>query len=148
MSAISTNNSHLLQSVLSDPKLLRSFETYLHRINAHQNLLFIEAMSQLRYDYSKTPEVALKRYLYIKWSLQQQLLIWLIRMQKSFFSDDSKLALSNITTKEKVNTEIEDLQWAIIRREDAVAVLIETEEQVLEALVKTSFSATCEIQIS
>ncbi|KAI7880754.1 FAD/NAD(P)-binding domain-containing protein [Lichtheimia hyalospora FSU 10163] len=73
-------------------------------------------MSQLRYDYSKTPEVALKR------------------MQKSFFSDDSKLALSNITTKEKVNAEIEDLQWAIIRREDAVAVLIETEEQVLEAL--------------
>lgn len=65
MSAISTNNnSHLLQSVLSDPKLLRSFETYLHRINAHQNLLFIEAMSQLRYDYSKTPEIALRRYTY------------------------------------------------------------------------------------
>lgn len=45
--------------------------------------------------------------------------------------------LSNITTKAKVNAEIEDLQWAIIRREDAVAVLLETEEQVLEALVRT-----------
>lgn len=60
-----TTNSQLLQSVLSDPRLLRSFESYLHRINAHQNLLFIEAMSQLRYDYSKTPEIALRRYLFI-----------------------------------------------------------------------------------
>lgn len=65
-------------------------------------------------------------------------MLW-IRIHKSFFSEDSKLVLSNITTKDKVNAEIEDLQWAIIRREDAVAVLVETEEQVLEVLVNTCF---------
>lgn len=65
-------------------------------------------------------------------------MLW-VRIHKSFFSEDSKLVLSNITTKDKVNAEIEDLQWAIIRREDAVAVLAETEEQVLEVLVNTCF---------
>lgn len=77
-------------------------------------------------------------YLRMIFTTTMTYMLW-VRIHKSFFSEDSKLVLSNITTKDKVNAEIEDLQWAIIRREDAVAVLAETEEQVLEVLVNTCF---------
>ena len=59
------STASLLQDVLSDPRLLRSFESYLRRINAHENLLFVEAMSQLRYESdSSNREIALNRYIY------------------------------------------------------------------------------------
>lgn len=42
--------SFLLQRVLADPKLLKDFEYFLGRTWCHENLLFIEAMSQLRHE--------------------------------------------------------------------------------------------------
>ena len=55
----------LIQNVLSDPKLLASFEAYLLHNDTHHlghNLLFMEAMSQLRHENdSKTIESMLHR---------------------------------------------------------------------------------------
>lgn len=42
--------SFLLQRVLADPKLLNDFEHFLGRTWCHENLLFIEAMAQLRHE--------------------------------------------------------------------------------------------------
>ncbi|KAI9322529.1 hypothetical protein BX666DRAFT_2109025 [Dichotomocladium elegans] len=115
MSTPSHNN--LLQDVLSKPKMLRSFESYLRRVNAHENLLFIEAMAQLRHDHNSTNfEVALNR------------------IYKSFLAENADLRLTEVTTKQQVEHDMESLHWAIIRREDAVDVLRETEEQVLAIL--------------
>lgn len=60
---MASKSEDLLHDVLSEPKLLHSFESYLRQIHAHENLLFIEAISQMRYDNSFTNfEVALNRY--------------------------------------------------------------------------------------
>ncbi|KAI9313217.1 hypothetical protein BX666DRAFT_1980726 [Dichotomocladium elegans] len=116
MATEAATSQHVLQNVLSDPKLLRSFESYLRRIDAHQYLLFAETMSQLRYDYSKSPEVVLKR------------------IHMTFFTPDSKYRLENISTIEQVNNDVSALQWVIIRREDAISVLLDSEEEVLSIL--------------
>lgn len=39
-----------LNEVLRDPKLIKSFEVFLTRNWAQENLLFIEAMNQLRHE--------------------------------------------------------------------------------------------------
>ncbi|KAI7856029.1 hypothetical protein BDC45DRAFT_549318 [Circinella umbellata] len=111
------STASLLQDVLSDPRLLRSFESFLRRISAHENLLFIEAMSQLRYENdSSNREIALNR------------------IYKTFLTEGGGLELKNITTKEQVKRDMEALQWAILRREDVIEVLQDTERQVLAAL--------------
>jgi hypothetical protein len=43
-----------LQQVLKDPILLNSFETYLVQNWSQENLLFIEAMNQLRHESAGT----------------------------------------------------------------------------------------------
>ncbi|KAI8145842.1 hypothetical protein BJV82DRAFT_554763 [Fennellomyces sp. T-0311] len=109
--------SSLLQDVLSDPRLLRSFESYLRRTSSHENLLFIEAMAQLRYENdSSSREVALHRIF------------------KTFIQDGAGLELKNITTKEQIKEDLDSLHWSILTREDAVEVLQETEHQVLATL--------------
>ncbi|KAI9497800.1 hypothetical protein BDB00DRAFT_916219 [Zychaea mexicana] len=111
------STSSLLQDVLSDPRLLRSFESYLRRCGAHENLLFIEAMSQLRYESdSSNREIALNR------------------IYKSFLTEGAGLELKNVTTKEQVRRDMEALQWAILRREDVIEVLQDTESQILAVL--------------
>ncbi|CDH54154.1 pyridine nucleotide-disulfide oxidoreductasefamily protein [Lichtheimia corymbifera JMRC:FSU:9682] len=56
------------------------------------------------------------------------------RIYKSFLSDNANLKLHSVTTKEQVEQDMEGLHWAIIRREDAVKILEETERQVLANL--------------
>lgn len=54
-----------LHEILKDPILLGSFETYLTKSWAQENLLFIEAMNQLRHDVvgtSKDAEEIFRRY--------------------------------------------------------------------------------------
>lgn len=54
-----------LQQVLKDPILLSSFESYLTQSWSQENLLFIEAMNQLRHEELETSadvEEIFKRY--------------------------------------------------------------------------------------
>lgn len=46
-----------LHEVMKDPVLLSSFETYLSQNFAHENLLFIEAMNQLRHEPGSSSEI-------------------------------------------------------------------------------------------
>jgi hypothetical protein len=113
-----SNTSYTLQQVLSNPKLLCSFEAFLRQTWSHENLLFIEALSQLKHENdSKIAEASLHR------------------IYKTFLAKGSPLEL-NVTTQEKVRQDIQALQWAIVDRIDAVTILEETETQVLDMLVR------------
>lgn len=57
-----------LHQVLEDPTLLGSFESYLTKSWSQENLLFIEAMNQLRHDSIGTSEDAeqmFRRYVFL-----------------------------------------------------------------------------------
>jgi hypothetical protein len=43
-------NGYTLHQVLSNPKLLCAFECFLRQTWSHENLLFIEALSQLKHE--------------------------------------------------------------------------------------------------
>ena len=51
-------------------------------------------------------------------------------------TEGAGLELKNVTTKEQVKRDMEALQWAILRREDVIEVLQDTERQVLAILVR------------
>ncbi|CAO3642813.1 unnamed protein product [Cunninghamella echinulata] len=108
--------SFLLQRVLADPKLLNDFEKYLCRTWCHENLLFIEAMNQLRHEENSRS---------IEHTLQ--------RIYKTFIAIGSPMEL-NISTQDYVKRRIESLQWSIIDKETALDVLKETESEVLVML--------------
>ncbi|KAI9256279.1 hypothetical protein BY458DRAFT_519562 [Sporodiniella umbellata] len=107
---------YTLQQVLSNPKLLCSFEAFLRESWSHENLLFIEALTQLKHEHDpKAAEAALHR------------------IYKTFLAKGSPLELS-VTTQATVKDAIQALQWAIVDRVDAVTILEETEAQVLSTL--------------
>ncbi|CAO3663898.1 unnamed protein product [Rhizopus stolonifer] len=109
-------STYTLQQVLSNPKLLCSFEAFLRETWSHENLLFIEALTQLKHEHDpKSAEAALHR------------------IYKTFLAKGSPLEL-NVNTQDKVKDDIQALQWAIVDRVDAVTILEETESQVLEIL--------------
>lgn len=112
-------STYTLQQVLSNPKLLCSFEAFLRETWSHENLLFIEALTQLKHEHDpKSAEAALHR------------------IYKTFLAKGSPLEL-NVNTQDKVKDDIQALQWAIVDRVDAVTILEETESQVLEILVSS-----------
>lgn len=116
--ASTCSNNYTLHQVLSNPKLLCAFECFLRQTWSHENLLFIEAMTQLKHEESpKAVEASLHR------------------IYKNFLAKGSPLEL-NVTTQDKVRQDIQALQWAIVDRVDAVTILQETEAQVLDMLVK------------
>ncbi|KAI8088774.1 uncharacterized protein BX664DRAFT_279352 [Halteromyces radiatus] len=108
--------SFLLQRVLSDPKLLCDFEQFLGQTWCHENLLFIEAMSQLRHEENQRS---------IELSLQ--------RIYKTFIAIGAPMEL-NITTQDQVKRKMDSLKWSIIDREEALNTLKETESEVLTML--------------
>ncbi|KAI7858498.1 hypothetical protein BDC45DRAFT_498490 [Circinella umbellata] len=110
----------LIQNVLSDPKLLASFEAYLRRNDTHylsHNLLFIEAMSQLRHENDP-----------------KKIESMLHRIYDTFLAPRGKLKLSDVTTRQQVSEDIDALSWCILSSEDAAGILKDTEKQVLETL--------------
>ncbi|KAG1139507.1 hypothetical protein G6F37_009713 [Rhizopus arrhizus] len=126
-----SNTSYTLQQVLSNPKLLCSFEAFLRQTWSHENLLFIEALGQLKHENdSKIAEASLHR------------------IYKTFLAKGSPLEL-NVTTQEKVRQDIQALQWAIVDRIDAVTILEETETQVLDMLKQklSEFIQTMDVPI-
>ena len=58
-----------------------------------------------------------------------------VRIYKTFLAPGSPFEL-NVTTQDQVRENIRSLQWAIVDRVDAVAILEETEVQVLDMLVR------------
>jgi hypothetical protein len=57
------NPNSELEQILKDPTRLISFETYLKSKMAQENLLFIEAVNQLRYGAPEHVEEILLRYI-------------------------------------------------------------------------------------
>ncbi|KAI9019401.1 hypothetical protein CLU79DRAFT_758665 [Phycomyces nitens] len=105
-----------LHDILTNPRLLFPFERFLRGSWSHENLLFIEAMSQLRHE--NDPKI-------VETTLH--------RIYKTFIACGSPLEL-NVTTQAKVKSKIDSMQWAILSRKEAVAILAETEDQVLTTL--------------
>ncbi|CAO3685146.1 unnamed protein product [Rhizopus stolonifer] len=131
-SSIFSITSYNLHQVLSNPKLLCSFEAFLRQNLSHENLLFIEALGQLKHeDNPKAAEVALHR------------------IYKTFLAKGAPLEL-NVTTQDQVRQDIQAVQWAIVDKVDAVTILEETESQVLDMLKQklTEFTQTMDVPIS
>ncbi|CEI93543.1 hypothetical protein RMCBS344292_07775 [Rhizopus microsporus] len=129
--ASTCSNNYTLHQVLSNPKLLCAFECFLRQTWSHENLLFIEAMTQLKHEESpKAVEASLHR------------------IYKNFLAKGSPLEL-NVTTQDKVRQDIQALQWAIVDRVDAVTILQETEAQVMDMLKQKleEFIETMEVPI-
>lgn len=128
--------STCLGEVLADPKLLAAFESFLRHTWSHENLLFIEAMAQLRHETDAANlEDMLNRY------FKFRCIIGLVaktvsRIYKTFIAEGAPLML-NVTTRAEVKEEIESLKWSIINTDVAVSTLHETEKEVLAMLVRT-----------
>ncbi|KAI8079379.1 hypothetical protein BDF21DRAFT_340400 [Thamnidium elegans] len=106
-----------LDEVLKDPMLLTAFEDYLTQTWSQENLLFIEAMNQLRHE-SGTPEDIEKIF---------------TRIYDTFVLLDAPLEL-NVNTQERVKEQLKSLRWSVISRDDALDLLKETEQEVLSML--------------
>ncbi|CEP17521.1 hypothetical protein [Parasitella parasitica] len=111
-----SSTQYTLNQVLSNPKLLCAFECFLRQTWSHENLLFIEAITQLKHETNaKAVEITLHR------------------IYKTFLAKGSPLEL-NVTTQDQVKEDIRSLEWAIVDRVDAVTILEETEAQVVDML--------------
>ncbi|KAI7888571.1 uncharacterized protein EV154DRAFT_425564 [Mucor mucedo] len=101
-----------LHNILSSPEQLAYFETYLQGIHAHENLLFIEALSELQHEkISKNIEIIVHR-------------IW-----KTFLTFDSPLEL-NVKSKERIDSFFHAHKWQVISKTDAQDVLKDAEVEV------------------
>lgn len=108
-----------LHQVLENPILLSSFESYLTKSWSQENLLFIEAMNQLRYDCIGTSEDAEEIFR---------------RIYNTFIAVNAPLEI-NVKTQELVKERLSTIQWAIFTRDQALGILKETEEEVLTMLL-------------
>ncbi|KAI9362824.1 hypothetical protein BD770DRAFT_315832 [Pilaira anomala] len=106
-----------LDEVMKDPMLLTAFEEFLTQTWSQENLLFIEAMNQLRHE-SGTPDDIEKIF---------------TRIYDTFVLLDAPLEL-NVNTQEKVREQLKLLRWSVITRDDALELLKETEQEVLSML--------------
>ncbi|KAF7722196.1 hypothetical protein EC973_003550 [Apophysomyces ossiformis] len=111
-----------LQDIITDPKLLRAFDKYLQQTQSHQNLLFIEAMSQLRHEEADPAKI--ERMLH--------------RIYKTFIQSGACLQLKT-DTQDQVKRDFDALRWAIIDRHLAISILKDTEEEV-SAFLNTKLS--------
>ncbi|KAI8069639.1 hypothetical protein BC940DRAFT_297165 [Gongronella butleri] len=106
----------ILQKVMTDPKLLADFEAFLAQTWSQENLLFVEAMTQLRHE-EQTRNIE----------------PMLHRIFKTFLIVGAPMEL-NVTTQERVRQNMAKLQWTIIDKATAIDILYETEAEVLSML--------------
>lgn len=127
-----------LNEILQDPILLGSFESYLTKSWAQENLLFIEAMNQLRHDAvetSKDVEEIFKRYVsFLKTINRIEIYHNINSIYSTFIAFNAPLEL-NVKTQELVKERILTIHWAIFTQDQALDILKETEKEVLEMLV-------------
>ncbi|KAI8639862.1 hypothetical protein BD408DRAFT_391541 [Parasitella parasitica] len=101
-----------LHQILSSPEQLAFFQTYLQNIHAHENLLFIEALSELRHETS--------------YSLIEQIVN---RIWKTFLVKDAPLEL-NVGSKQAIGDKIKSHRWGIITKRDAIDIFKDAEAEV------------------
>ncbi|KAG0167927.1 hypothetical protein DFQ30_005515 [Apophysomyces sp. BC1015] len=117
--AHTTDNHHRLYEILSSPQLLALFEEYLQRVQAHENLLFVEALSQLRHENNQlNVEKVVHR-------------IW-----KTFIALGAPLELS-IENSDQIGREIHAYRWDIMTKQKALQIFQDAERQV-EAILEES----------
>ncbi|CEP19547.1 hypothetical protein [Parasitella parasitica] len=118
-----------LHQVLSSPEQLAFFESYLQNIHAHENLLFIEALSELRHESSHS---------HIEHIVNR---IW-----KTFLAENAPLEL-NVANKQAIADKIKSHRWGIFTKRDALDMFKEAEsendkviefDQVYQPSTKTS----------
>ncbi|CAO3626459.1 unnamed protein product [Cunninghamella echinulata] len=116
-----------LNEVLASPTLLNPFETYLSSINAHENLLFVEAISQLKYKQdTRMIEEAVHR-------------IW-----KTFIEVGSPLEI-NISDRNEIINQLKSSKYKILSVNDALEIFHKAEieirgvlKYILNEFIKTS----------
>ncbi|KAI8889063.1 hypothetical protein K501DRAFT_155554, partial [Backusella circina FSU 941] len=101
-----------LHEILSSPQQLAYFQLYLQSIHAHENLLFIEALSELRHEQNNE---------YLESIVHR---IW-----KTFFTCDSLFEL-NVSNKEKIEKHIQMHKWGTFSREETLEIFKEAETEV------------------
>ncbi|KAI9485875.1 MAG: hypothetical protein EXX96DRAFT_546841 [Benjaminiella poitrasii] len=122
-----------LQRILTDSILLHSFELYLTHDWSHENLLFIEAVNQLRHDTNNTSKDIEDMF---------------FRIYNTFIAVGAPFEI-NIKSQEQIEQKIRTTQWIIITRNEALEILKDAEEEVLailgnklEDFLRTSFATT------
>ncbi|GAN02637.1 pyridine nucleotidedisulfide oxidoreductase domain containing protein [Mucor ambiguus] len=101
-----------LHDILSSPEQLAFFQTYLQKIHAHESLLFIEALSELRHDTS---------YNHIEQIVNR---IW-----KTFLVENAPLEL-NVKNKQAIGDEIKSRRWGILTNKEALELFKGAETEV------------------
>ncbi|KAL0143998.1 hypothetical protein V8B55DRAFT_1482594 [Mucor lusitanicus] len=101
-----------LHDILSTPEQLAFFQTYLQNIHAHESLLFIEALSELRHDTS---------YNHIEQIVNR---IW-----KTFLVENAPLEL-NVKNKQAIGDEIKSHRWGILTKKEALDLFKDAEVEV------------------
>lgn len=131
------NEDDRLDYILSCPKQLAYFQAYLQDIYAHENLLFIEALSELRHEnFPGNIEAIVMRYCtaddYKRGSMTKFMghRIW-----KTFLAHDSQLEI-NVYGKEEINQYLEAHKWGIISKDEAIRLFSDAEREVKQFLVK------------
>ncbi|CDH51427.1 pyridine nucleotidedisulfide oxidoreductasedomain containing protein [Lichtheimia corymbifera JMRC:FSU:9682] len=106
-----------MQSLLSDPKLLQEFKTFLdehsHGDELKNDLIFVEAMTQLHHESDSKKIESLMHRIY-----------------KTFLAPDATLPLTHVSTGKQVKRDLRSLAWSILGQEDVTDVLKDTEDQV------------------
>ncbi|KAF7728505.1 hypothetical protein EC973_006058 [Apophysomyces ossiformis] len=114
--AQTTDKSDRLHEILSSPQLLALFEEYLQRVQAHENLLFVEALSQLRHE-----------------NIQLNVEKVVHRIWKTFITLGAPLELT-IQNSEQIGREIYAHRWDIMTKEKALEIFRDAERQVQSIL--------------
>ncbi|KAI8878655.1 FAD/NAD(P)-binding domain-containing protein [Backusella circina FSU 941] len=106
-----------LKQVLKDPILLQSFEKFLIDNWSQENLLFIEAIYQLKHSDSDTNEIRFA----------------LTRIYNTFIAIGAPLEL-NVKTQSAVKKRLSDIEETEITKKEAVNIMKETEDEILVLL--------------
>ncbi|KAI9485713.1 MAG: hypothetical protein EXX96DRAFT_546179 [Benjaminiella poitrasii] len=101
-----------LNKILSTSEQLAFFQTYLQNIHAHESLLFMEALSELRHEKSTSQVESIVN-----------------RIWKTFLAADAPLEL-NVKNKESVGNYIQSHKWGIMSKKEAIDVFKEVELEV------------------
>ncbi|KAI8087908.1 uncharacterized protein B0P05DRAFT_530617 [Gilbertella persicaria] len=101
-----------LHEIMSNPEELAFFETFLYNMQAHENLLFIEALYELKHEKStQNIEAIVNR-------------IW-----KTFLAKGAPLEL-NVQSKESIEEYIQSHKWGFLDKDEVIDHLKEIEAEV------------------
>ncbi|KAL9554933.1 hypothetical protein MBANPS3_002590 [Mucor bainieri] len=129
MSSFECREYKRLHDILSTPEQLAFFQNYLQNIHAHESLLFIEALSELRHDtsYNQLEQIVNSK--------NNNNRIW-----KTFLVENAPLEL-NVKNKQAIGDEIKSHRWGILTKKEALDLFRDAEIEVKIFLVRPFYSA-------